>query len=331
MTGGLILLYHRVATPDRDPQLLCVSPENFERHVQILRDRVNPVPLSEMAEDVAAGRPPDGKVAITFDDGYADNALTAAPILRRYDAPATLFATTGHTNSINEFFWDELDRIFLTPWELPQRLRIWLRDKPYEIDLGAAGYAEAEALTNRGWTVLAGSNPTPRHQAYRDLCALLHDCTVSRRREVLEQLQAWAGVRSRSSHRMMSSQELRRVAEQSGIEIGGHTVDHARLSVETGESQRSQICENKLSLQWMTGRRLRAFSYPFGTRRDFTSETMSVVRAEGYHIGCANFEGTVAAGTDVLALPRMIVRDWTSREFSQKLEQWMGLSAAQAA
>ena len=329
---GLILLYHRIASLDRDPQLLCVSPENFQRHLEILRERLEIMPLAEIAGDVAAGRSPDGKAAITFDDGYADNALAAAPILARSDAPATIFVTTGHTNSCNEFFWDELDRIFLSPGELPARLRIWLPQRPYEIDLGTdAVYTQPDARAHRRWTVLEKSDPTSRHRAYRELCTLLHDCTVSRRRQVLEQLQAWAGAGIRSSHRMMSSQELLGLGETKGIHIGGHTVGHPRMAAETSQSQRSQLCENKLTLEWITRQSINAFSYPFGTRRDFTDETISLVKAKGYQFACANFEGQVTAGTDLFALPRMIVRDWAAGEFREKLAQWMGIAVAKAA
>jgi peptidoglycan/xylan/chitin deacetylase (PgdA/CDA1 family) len=331
-TGGLILLYHRVAILDRDPQLLCVSPQNFERHLEVLHDRLDVVPLCEIASDVAAGRSPDGKVAITFDDGYADNTLAAAPILARHHAPATFFLTTAHTYACNEFFWDDLDRIFLSPGELPRRLKLWLPDRPYEIDLGeSATYSDAHAHLHRHWTVLEKSDPTPRHRAYRELCALLHNSTVARRRQVLEQLQAWSGIPKRDTHRMMSVDELRQLARNSVFEIAGHTVDHPKLSIETAETQRSQIQENKRTLEWIIRRPLTAFSYPFGTRRDFANETISAVRAVGCHIACANFEDRVTSGSNALALPRTVVRDWTTLEFERALSRWMDLPITKAA
>lgn len=377
MTGGLILLYHRIANPvlpppvcrgrvgegvgesqsaqppplpppeyrgrkiplppelspvDRDPQLLCVSPRNFARHLEILRDRLDIVPLSEIASDVAAGRSPDGKVAITFDDGYADNALAAAPILARHSAPATFFVTTANTNTCNEFFWDDLDRIFLSPGLLPRRLRLWLPNQPYEIDLGdASTYSETDAQPHRTWTVLEKSDPTPRHRAYRELCALFHDSTVARRRQVLEQLQAWSGIPKRDTHRMMSVDELRQIAQNSLFEIAGHTVDHPKLATEAPDDQRCQIAENKRTLEWIIQRPISAFSYPFGTRRDFTNDTISAVEAAGCHFACANFEAGVTAGSDAFALPRIIVRNWSAVEFEQALSRWTALPIAAAA
>ena len=54
---------------------------------------------------------PQLSVAVTFDDGYADNLYEAARLLKRYDTPATFFITTGYIGTGYEFWWDELERI----------------------------------------------------------------------------------------------------------------------------------------------------------------------------------------------------------------------------
>ena len=51
------------------------------------------------------GRTP---IAVTFDDGYRDNLLTATPILERYATPATVFVTTAMIDCECEPWWDEL-------------------------------------------------------------------------------------------------------------------------------------------------------------------------------------------------------------------------------
>jgi len=44
-------------------------------------------------------------VAITFDDGYADNALEAVPIMDEVGIPATFFISTGNIDTKSEYWW----------------------------------------------------------------------------------------------------------------------------------------------------------------------------------------------------------------------------------
>src|SRR5689334_22252023 len=109
MTAPAILLYHRVTNLETDPQLLAVTPENFAAHVEILRELTLPMRLPELVADVRAGKPlARSAVAVTFDDGYADNLDHAAPLLRDRQIPATVFVATAGLNNAAEFFWDDL-------------------------------------------------------------------------------------------------------------------------------------------------------------------------------------------------------------------------------
>jgi peptidoglycan/xylan/chitin deacetylase (PgdA/CDA1 family) len=101
-------MYHRVVRSLLDPWRLCLSPENFTEQLEILRRHRTVIPLTEFASRVASGRSLYSCVAITFDDGYADNLLIAAPILREHGMPATVFLATGMVGLRREFWWDEL-------------------------------------------------------------------------------------------------------------------------------------------------------------------------------------------------------------------------------
>lgn len=90
----LALMYHRVNTLRPDPWTICVSPRHFEEHLQVIRG---------LSADVA----------ITFDDGYADNFQNAQPLLEKYETPATVFVTSGLVGSSYEMWWDELERKYL--------------------------------------------------------------------------------------------------------------------------------------------------------------------------------------------------------------------------
>src|SRR5437867_770420 len=102
---GVALLYHRVGGPRFDPFLLDVSPARFDAQMAALHGGYAVLPLDEFEAKRSAGALPPRAVTVTFDDGYADNLTTAAPLLERHGVPATLFVTTGLVGATREFWW----------------------------------------------------------------------------------------------------------------------------------------------------------------------------------------------------------------------------------
>lgn len=154
-------MYHRVATTASDPHELCVSPQRFAEQLELLHSAGEIMPLRDLAR---AGRPRRGlAVAVTFDDGYADNALAAVPLLEAHDAPATVFVIAGEVGSGRPFWWDRLGAALLGDgnptderlreyWSTWERLRV-LSAEDIERELeslsdgadGAAGRPLSEA------------------------------------------------------------------------------------------------------------------------------------------------------------------------------------------
>lgn len=108
-SGGLVLLYHRVAEVDRDPFRLCVRPEFFAQQLAVIREEANPVSLDALMRQAATGVAPAGSVAVTFDDGYEDNLSAALPLLQSAEVPATVFIVAGYLG--REFWWDRYLRL----------------------------------------------------------------------------------------------------------------------------------------------------------------------------------------------------------------------------
>jgi peptidoglycan/xylan/chitin deacetylase (PgdA/CDA1 family) len=70
------------------------SPELFEQHLQWLSDHCEVVPFSKIF-GVLGKKSDRPSIAITFDDGYADNYEYAFPLLQKYGLVATFFVTAG--------------------------------------------------------------------------------------------------------------------------------------------------------------------------------------------------------------------------------------------
>ena len=164
--GTLVLLYHRVAHLERDPHGLAVRPDRFAEQCEVLRRRCTVVPL---AQSDRARR----EVAITFDDGYADNAGDARRILAAAGLPATFFITAGRVGEGPEAWWDRLERIVLG------------------CDTGADAL-ELDVDGRRFWADIRSA--TARERAHWALFWRLRPLRPAAIESVLDELQAQLGV-----------------------------------------------------------------------------------------------------------------------------------------
>lgn len=91
----VVLQYHHVA--NNTPASTSVSAEQFAKHLAYLdNNQFTVVHLDEAIEKLQSGQAlPDKAVAITFDDGYANLAQHAVPLLTQYQFPYTIFVNPG--------------------------------------------------------------------------------------------------------------------------------------------------------------------------------------------------------------------------------------------
>ncbi|MEU6233388.1 polysaccharide deacetylase family protein [Kitasatospora sp. NPDC047058] len=103
-TSPWILMYHSVAVEEHDPYQLTVSPERFAEQIAWLHRRGRRgVSVRELMRARAAGKD-DRLVGLTFDDGYADFARYAVPILQAYGFTATAYVVADLLGRDND--WD---------------------------------------------------------------------------------------------------------------------------------------------------------------------------------------------------------------------------------
>ncbi len=292
----VVLLYHRVATLPCDPELLAVTPDNFRAQLRHLKENFPVVRFP--GEWTKVAKP---SVAITFDDGYADNLLEALPILEELELPATFFVATGSIGREEEFWWHQLERIFLGQSPLPPRFKL------------------NDEHSGKSWSTVTRRE---REELYRELVGLLKDGDTGRRTQWLDRIRDWSGIATGGAgiHRTVTPEELRLLAASPWVTIGAHTVSHSRLSSLPPRAQREEIRGSKEQLEGWLGKEISTFSYPFGRRSDYTRCSVALCREAGFTKAASNFPGQAHRWSDPYQIPRHLVRDWPVEIFSVKLK-----------
>lgn len=316
---AVVLLYHSIADVPSDPWALHVTPRHFTEHLDVLT-AFDVLPLHDLP--AAAQRLSGRAIAITFDDGYANN-LSAAVELEQRGMPATLFVSSGALDLTHEFWWDELERLLLAPGPLPPVLRVVTNSEVREWPVGCLPDPPAPW---RSWE----RPPGPRQALYVSVCDTLRGMSAAERDDAMVMLHGWAGRerRLRATHRLLRRAELADIGRVRTMAIGAHGMTHASLAPLPEPAQRYEIAESRRALERVVERPVTAFAYPFGQRSDYGAVTVRLVREAGYTHACAAVAGRVRATTDPLQIPRFHVTDCDGAQFAERLEAWLSGPAA---
>jgi peptidoglycan/xylan/chitin deacetylase (PgdA/CDA1 family) len=321
LAKAVILMYHRVVELESDPWSLCVTPDHFAEHLEVITRLGRPASLSDLVKGLHNGQVQDRTIVVTFDDGYADNFYFAKPALERYDVPGTVFVVAEAVGQQSEFWWDELEQLLLAPDRLPETLNLSLNGLRVEWQLGQESfYTEEDRQDDQDrdpWTAPAGSRLAFFYSVWQQLLLLSPEARTG----ALSQIAAWSGAEkfSRASHRIMDAEEVVRLQQGGLVEVGGHTATHVSLPSLSRAEQREEIQRGKRLLEDLLGLPVSHFAYPHG---EYNSETVALVKETGFQSACTVVTNSIYRGANPFLLPRFDVRDWDGDEFSRRLSEW---------
>jgi peptidoglycan/xylan/chitin deacetylase (PgdA/CDA1 family) len=292
---GVILMYHRVADEPGDPYGLAVTPDRFARHVEHLHRRGGVVPLLDITTPSRATQ-----VAITFDDGYADNVTTAAPLLAGAGLPASYFITTGRLGG-QHFWWDRLAVGLVGQY-----------DKPLGVDVSVAGRDLWLALDTPEACLLS------LQFVHRRLRPLPPDELLATVEELLAVLGAPAPP---DDARTMSTSQLLELSALPGVDIGAHTRTHLQLQDQSRALQEEEVAGSVADLTTILGHPVTSFAYPFGSDGAVGSLAPGLTRDAGCLVACTTEPGPVVSRSLPHLLPRLNVRDWEVDQLAAAIEE----------
>ncbi len=301
---SIILLYHRVTHLENDPQLLSVTPDRFYDQIDLLRKNFNLLGIEEFYELFAHRKKiPRNAAIITFDDGYADNYYEALPVLRSLNSQALFYITTSNLDTDRELWWDELERIILGGHNLPAFIEINTGDRLIRFST---------------------SNSAERANTYHALHPHLKYLPPQQRDKIMDALRQSARLSNhgRESHRLLTLKELKQLSDSPSAIIGAHTHNHPALSTLSYHEQLQEMKLSKDILERAINRKISHFSYPYGTKKDYTNDTVHACREIGFNMVCSNYYGQVHSWTDIMRLPRILVRNWDQPTFKKYLSKF---------
>jgi peptidoglycan/xylan/chitin deacetylase (PgdA/CDA1 family) len=120
----------------------------------------------------------------------------------------------------------------------------------------------------------------------------------------------------RPAGRLLNEDELR-VMRANGMEIGSHTLNHARLTEIDDASLRLDLCDSKSALESIVGASVTSFAYPYGA---WDERCADAVKQAGYSAACNTCTGWALRDNDPYRLRRLTVFNQdTLGSFARKL------------
>jgi peptidoglycan/xylan/chitin deacetylase (PgdA/CDA1 family) len=172
-------------------------------------------------------------VCITIDDGYRDTLEHAYPILKRYEAPFTVYIPTSFPDRIGELWWLALEAVVARNPHVG--LLINGEEQTFDCRTAAEKHETFEGLY--GWLRRLATEQELR-VAVRDLSRRYH-----------------VDIAAFCNDLCMDWRELARLAADPLVTIGAHTVNHVMLAKVPEASARSEMTMSRSVIETALGLR----------------------------------------------------------------------------
>jgi peptidoglycan/xylan/chitin deacetylase (PgdA/CDA1 family) len=284
--AAVILAYHSILEePELTDHILGVSQPRaaFDAHMEALARHFSPVTVDDVGQFAKSGRElPPRAVAVTFDDGFADNHEIALPILSHYGVPATFYIMVDSVENGALPWYCRIRFAFNTTrrskWTDPEGKRTYDLAIPEERNAArAVAWDRGAALTRTAQLEFVSG------------------VELALQTEPVE-----------AKHGFMMDWEQVRSLKKAGHTIGGHTLSHPNVAQVSQSEAQTEIVGCKKRLEEEMGAPVEHFSYPHpALNPHWSKQTLEITREAGFKSAALTTSGPVRAGDEPLALKRI--------------------------
>lgn len=223
-------------------------------------------------------------VVLTFDDGYRDNLVHALPILKKHQAPFTLYLPTALVDGVGIVWWQALEDIIAAN----ELVVVDLPEGPH--------YGDAKTLEQKNKSfayVYDRYRKMPEPEREKSIRALAARYDFDLARHCRDLIMDWT--------------ELKPFAAEPLCTIGAHTVHHFELSKLPETQMRAEIEQSAKVLAAQFGIKPRHLSYPIGGIAAAGPREFAVAKDLGFTTAVTTRPGGLYAehADHLTALPRI--------------------------
>jgi peptidoglycan/xylan/chitin deacetylase (PgdA/CDA1 family) len=252
--------------------------DQFERLLRYIYDNFDIVPLEELCrKGKNQSRLARNTIAVTFDDGFLNNADVALPLLEKLGVPATFFVSSASLD----------DPQYIHPSSLVDLVKISTKGSPIEIN--------GEKFIQRQNQLVVERNGTRILKYLNDLpFAAMESMVGEVRRKYGSRLTEF----SPEFYRLLSADDVRRLSSSKMASVGSHGHYHVRMDVLSLAELKQQLAFSCKALQKCSFGPVKCLAFPYG---NFNGEVVEAAEGNG-------FEYFFAAGSIETNHPRVFPR-----------------------
>jgi peptidoglycan/xylan/chitin deacetylase (PgdA/CDA1 family) len=273
---GSILMFHRVQPKDTRSRIkknseLEVTPEFLEQLIKYFSSAGREfISLNNVYDRLHENKSRKKFLAVTFDDGYADNLIHAFPILKKYNIPCTIYVSTNYPDRKVAPWWYALEDLLLKN----DFLKFNLEKKKYKFTLRTLLEKEdayktiAHLLTNGP----EGDSPNRINEFFSSFDVDLQQLT---------------------GKLLLSWEQIIKMSKDPIIDFGAHTINHFALNKLSKEEIKYEVLESKKRIESKIQRKVDHFSYPFGSCHQVNDREFAIIKECGFKTATTTRRGNI--------------------------------------
>lgn len=260
---------------------MIVRDKTFTELCAYVSSECSAVDLGHPAPNLNGSRP---RIALTFDDGWSDNAHIAAPIARANGIPLTIFLCSGMMGEVSPFW----------PERVIAALRAAQGDRRTLENIEKYVATRIDNAGHEGWQSGEGSDR---------LVELIKRQPGDQIGEIVDTIAAIPSQRNKTGNvdSTMTWAEARALRE-AGARFGSHTCTHQILPGLKSSAAEKELLESKAEIEQRLSEACSTFSYPNG---EWSQDVRDLVAKAGYAIAFTNQRGIWTQDCDPLLIPRI--------------------------